>query len=397
MASFRKRGKKWQYTVELGTDPVTGKRKQAIKGGFQTKKLAELAAADIERQVNDGTYVIPTDITFSEFAEQWLTYYRKLVKPSTVDARVTSIGRLNEHMKHAPMAKITRRFYTNFLHKLHDGGAPKNTIMSIHSTARMIFKHALHEERVISTNPTEGIDLRFLEVRTQTDLKDNEKFLEKEDLVKFLNVCKDRYEEHPQNYIVFLMLAYTGLRRGELSVLKWTDVDLENHTISVTKTFAYGKSKRMNDISLSSPKTTESYRTIDIDEFVVKRLKEHRLWQKEYMMKNRDVYEDMGFVFVNTYKYPGHPMPPQNIYYQMKMILKEMKYPHDLSPHSMRHTHASLCIEAEIPLRDIAERLGQSDTRTLERIYAHTTKAQREKVATRFNTLMEKLRADTPF
>lgn len=64
----------------------------------------------------------------------------------------------------------------------------------------------------------------------------------------------------------------------------------------------------------------------------------------------------------------------------MLTILKQMKYPIKLSPHSLRHTHASLCIEAGIPLRDIAERLGHSNIKLLEKIYVHTTKGQKKKL-----------------
>ncbi|HLR88450.1 MAG TPA: Arm DNA-binding domain-containing protein, partial [Atopostipes sp.] len=55
MASFRKRGKTWQYTVELGNNPVTGAREQKVRGGFPTKKAAQLAAAKIEKEINDGS------------------------------------------------------------------------------------------------------------------------------------------------------------------------------------------------------------------------------------------------------------------------------------------------------------------------------------------------------
>lgn len=294
------------------------------------------------------------------------------------------------------MKKITKPMYVKMLHDLHDKGSSKNTIKAVHSTSSLIFKYALNELRIIKIDPTANVDFRFLNIEKtvsdDSDLQDNEKFLEKEDLAKFLQVAKSRKDKHPQDYIIFLVLAYTGLRRGELSVLKWSDVDFENHTISVNKTFSYGKTKQANDIVLAPPKTEESKRVIDVDEFVIQQLKEHRKWQMEYIMRNRKRYVDQDFIFINTHKYPGYPIPPQNIYEHMKKILKIMNYPVNLSPHSMRHTHASLCIEAGIPLRDISERLGHSDMKMLEKIYAHTTKGQKAKTAQKFNQLMESVR-----
>lgn len=401
MASFRKRGKTWQYTVELGIDPATGKRKQKTKGGFRTKKEAELAAAKIEKEIFDGTYVEESKITFVEFFPIWLEYYSKYVKPGTVEVRKTAFNTLKKYLGHIMMRKITKPMYVKMLHDLHEQGSSENTIKAIHSTASLVFKYALNEERIIKFDPTANVDFRFLKVeRTASDkltLKDSEKFLEKEDLAKFLQVAKARRKEHPQDYIIFLTLAYTGLRRGELSVLKWTDVDMDNHTISINKTFSFGDSKRANDFVLAPPKTIESNRVIDVDEFIIEQLKIHRSWQKEYMMRNRDRYVDQDFVFINTNKYPGYPVPPQYIYDHMKSILKQMEYPINLSPHSMRHTHASLCIEAGIPLRDISERLGHTDMNMLEKIYAHTTKGQKEKTSKKFNQLMEKVRLEYSF
>src|SRR5690625_2340887 len=403
LASFRKRGKTWQYIIELGRDPVTGKRKQLTKGGFRTKKLAEDAARKIEQEIADGTFIEESDITFNEFVPIWIDYYSKYVKQSTVNTRLTGINTLNKYIKNAMMRKIKKTFYVKLLHDLHDRGSAKNTILNVHSTARLIFKYAHEEKKIIKQNPTTNVDLRFLDLQEGKSvdddeiLSDDEKFLEKEDLATFLNIAKERQKDYPQDYIMFLVLAYTGLRRGELAVLKWSDIDLEDQTLSVNKTFSFGETHRGNDVVLSPPKTIESNRIIDIDSFVVEQLKIHKAWQNEFMMKNRKDYNDLGFVFVNTNLYKGYPIAPNLIYDHFKSILKEMNYEINLSPHSLRHTHASLCIEAEIPLRDIAERLGQSDTRTLEKIYAHTTKGQRQKVATRFNKLMEKVREKTPF
>src|SRR5690625_1769928 len=401
LASFRKRGKTWQYIIELGRDPVTGKRKQLTKGGFRTKKLAEDAARKIEQEIADGTFIEESDITFNDFVPIWEEYYTKYVKKQTVKTRLTAINTLKKYINHAMLRKITKPYYVKILHDLHDRGSTKNTILNVHSTASLIFKYAHREKRIIKQNPTQEVDLRFLNNEkgksVNASLTDDEKFLEKEELATFLNIAKDNHDDYPQDYIIFLTLAYTGLRRGELSVLKWTDVDLDNQTISVNKTFSFGETHKANDIVLVPPKTEESNRIIDIDEYVVKQLKIHKAWQNEFKMEKRDRYKDMDFVFINTHKYPGYPIPPQNIYTRFKSILNKMDYEHALSPHSLRHTHASLCIEAGIDIRDIAERLGHTDIRMLEKIYAHTTKGQRKKVSNKFNDLMKKVRAETPF
>lgn len=400
MASFRKRGNVWQYIIELGRDPVTGKRRQKTKSGFKTKRAAQIAARKIEEQLENGTYIDESDINFKEFVEQeWLPDYSKYVKGSTIDTRRVALKILYQYIAYAKMKDIDKQAYTDILHDLHKKGKAKNTIKSVHSCARLIFKFAHKEKRIIKTDPTENVDLRFLrkeEISIDDDdyeLTEDIKFLEKEDLAKFLNVAKS---QEPQDYIIFLTLAYTGLRRGELAVLKWSDINFEKHTISVNKTY-YSKTKRTTDVTLTTPKTKDSIRVIDVDEYVMIQLKKHMIWQKSFIMKNRKVYKDYNFVFTNIKNNLGYPIRPQEIYRRMKHILSIMKYPIELAPHSFRHTHASLCIEAGIPLRDIAERLGQRNTEVLEKIYAHTTKGQKEKTSKKFNLLMAKVREEIPF
>ncbi len=67
MANFRKRGARWYFQIYLGNDPITGKKKFSSKGGFKTKKEAQLAAAEIEKEVYENTYVKEQDVIFKDF------------------------------------------------------------------------------------------------------------------------------------------------------------------------------------------------------------------------------------------------------------------------------------------------------------------------------------------
>src|SRR5690625_7734849 len=103
LASFRKRGKTWQYIIELGRDPVTGKRKQLTKGGFRTKKLAEDAARKIEQEIADGTLIEESDITFNDCVPIWLEDYSKHGKQYTINRRMIAISTLNTETKSAKL------------------------------------------------------------------------------------------------------------------------------------------------------------------------------------------------------------------------------------------------------------------------------------------------------
>lgn len=104
----------------------------------------------------------------------------------------------------------------------------------IHRTGRMIFRKALEME-IIKKDPTEYAYLKK-DKKTIEQLEEEEvpKYLEKEELFLFLKTAREQGLE--LDYLMFLILSYTGIRVGELVALKWKDVDFRNNTISITKT-----------------------------------------------------------------------------------------------------------------------------------------------------------------
>lgn len=82
-------------------------------------------------------------------------------------------------------------------------------------------------------------------------------------------------EELESDLLMFTLLAYTGLRVGELLALKWSDIDFEAHTLRVSKTY-YNPNNNKRKFQLLTPKTDKSIRTISIDEIVVYLLLDHK-------------------------------------------------------------------------------------------------------------------------
>jgi integrase len=105
----------------------------------------------------------------------------------------------------------------------------------VHRTGRMIFKKAI-EMRIIKRDPTEFAYLKK-DKKTIEQLEEQEipKYMEKEELALFLNTAAGKGLD--MDYLIFLTLSYTGMRVGELVALKWKDIDFDEHTISITKTY----------------------------------------------------------------------------------------------------------------------------------------------------------------
>ncbi|PFO04668.1 site-specific integrase [Bacillus sp. AFS076308] len=385
-------GASWAYIIDIGKDPKTGKRKQKKKSGFRTKKEAEAAAAIIENEINQGLYVEESDVTFEDFAYEWLSLYEGtgVVKESTVRIRRHEIKRLLDYFAKLKLKDITRRQYQNALNDLKKRGYAQNTIDGAHRTGRMIFKKAVELE-ILKKDPTEYTQVpkqqkTIEELEGQNGLP---KFLEKEELKHFLEIAKKFGID--QDYPIFLLLAYTGVRVGELCALKWRDIDFEKQTISISKTY-YNPTNNRKEYKLLPPKTPTAVRIIDIDETVIIELSKHKLAQKQSIMKHRDIYHNNDFVFASIDgELPGYPLYIKKIENRMRRLLKIANLNPELSPHSLRHTHTSLLAEAGVSLPQIMERLGHKDEDTTKNVYLHVTKEMKKEASQKFKELMENL------
>ncbi|MBM7554853.1 site-specific integrase [Thalassobacillus pellis] len=387
MANFRKRGNKWYFQIYLGIEPTTGKKKFSSKGGFKTKKEAQLAAAEIEKEVYENTYFKEQDVLFKDFTFEWIKIYSESAKISSVRNRKQNIDHLNRFFGQRKIKDISRKQYQSMLTSLHKEGYAFNTLDGIHSTGRMIFKKAV-EFNVIKNSPCEFAKIpRKLETVEEVENNKGEiKFMEKAELIRFLTAAKE--DGIDKDFPMFLTLAYSGLRVGELIALKWTDIDMARETLRVTKTY-YNPSNRTKEYQLLTPKTKGSIRTIKMDTDVIAALKKHKEHQETLIEKSNNYYNQLDFVFAKEINNRGYPEFLKTVNIRMQRLLKLSGIDKKLTPHSLRHTHTSLLIEAGVGIKEIQQRLGHGDINTTMNIYAHITENMEEKASQKFSDFMK--------
>ncbi|MDT8900038.1 tyrosine-type recombinase/integrase [Anaeroselena agilis] len=387
MASFYKRGKTWSFMIDVGLDK-DGKRKQKGCGGFRTKKEAEEAAAQLTTELSQGTFVQEKDVTFRDFSKVWLNLYSSQVKKSSTRVRQHEVNNLLYYFDNIKIKDITKKQYQDALLDLPKRGFAENTIAGIHGTARMLFKKAV-ELDIIKKDPTEyARPPRKVETLEDIEKEDElPKYLEKEDLATFLRMAHDAGLK--DDYAIFTVLAYTGIRGGELCALKWSDINFEDHTIKIAKTY-YNPNNNIKLYELQPPKTKSSKRVIIVSQHVIKELEKHQARQNKYKMRNRDIWHNENFVFCVD-KHPGYPIYLKLIEARMARLLKIAGLNQELTPHSLRHTHTSLLAEAGVGLEEIMERLGHTDDDTTKRVYLHVTKDMKKEAAHKFDELMNSL------
>lgn len=371
----------WAYIMDVGTDPKTGKRKQKKKSGFKTKK-----------ELSEGVYVKESDITFEQFAYEWLIIYQQQnnVKESTVRIRKHEIKRLLDYFAKIKLSSITRHQYQHAINDLKERGYALNTLKGAYRTGRMIFKKAI-ELDLLKKDITEFTYIPR-EQKSIDEIEGNAptlKYLEKDELKLFLSTAQTYGLS--QDYPIFLLLAYTGMRIGELCALKWSDIDIEHHTISVTKTY-YNPNNNRKNYKLFPPKTSAGIRDIDVDDTVIKALKKHKIKQNVSRLIYSNTYYNENFVFANDNEMlPGYPYYIKKISTRMSRLLKLANLNNSLTLHSLRHTHTSLLAEADVSLPQIMERLGHKDESTTRDIYLHVTKQRKKEASQKFKNLMENL------
>lgn len=371
-------GAKWGYMIDAGINPQTGKRKQKFKGGFKTKKEAEAEAATFKLELRSGSAVEEKNTTFEQFTKEWLKWYESTgkVKVSTIRVRNHEINRLMPYFAKLKMRDITKSQYQDMLKAEKSKGFADNTLDGVHGTGRMIFKRAV-EQDVIKTDPTQYAYVPKLQKTVEDLEKDEEpeKYMERDELVAFLHAAKWKGLE--RDYVIFYTLAYTGLRAGELCALKWTDIDFEEMTISITKTY-YNPKNNIKDYTLLPPKTKKSKRVIAIDKDLIAILEQHKAIQNKIRMRYRDTYHEKDFVIAKMEKTRGYPEYIKTIENRMHRLLKYAGLDTELTPHSLRHTHTSLLAAAGIPLHEIMERLGHKDDDITRDVYLHVTKDRKK-------------------
>ncbi|MCB5238898.1 site-specific integrase [Niallia circulans] len=387
MAQFRQRGRTWTYVVDMGIDPLTKKRRPQIsKGGFKTKREAQAAARLVEMEKEKGTLTKESRMPFESFAKDWLkSYSRSGVKVSSVRAREKEMKHFVSVWGAYPVSKITKKMYQERMLEIFEKYS-HNYAGNIHACGRMIFRKAIELE-IAKVNAAADFQIPKKQTKVE-DLENNKeelKFLEKEELADFLRLAK--IEGLEMDHLIFTTLAYTGLRIGELLALKWTDFDEKLATIRVTKTM-YNPTNHIEKYQILTPKTSGSVRTIRIDEMVVSMLRKHRIKQNEIKLKQRPIYKDQNFIFARN---DGHPQIRKVIVTRLERLLKKANIHKKITPHSFRHTHTSLLIEAGVGIKEIQQRLGHTDINTTMNIYAHMTANMEEKASQQFSNLMKDL------
>ncbi|SMF88191.1 Site-specific recombinase XerD [Paenibacillus uliginis N3/975] len=366
-----------------------GKYKQILRRGFRTKKEVKAAMAEVEDQVNKGTFINPSKTPYKVFIEDWLDDKNSSVKPQTLvnyeklfqnhilpmreNSRGKTVG-----LGDIEVGWITMRDIQDLYNHLFESKSLSDeNIQKCHTLIKASLKQA-KKEKMIADNPAEDVD-------RPTARKKEMQVWTIEEAHQFLKVAAA-----DPLYIVFLLALTTGMRQGEILGLRWKDFDKNTRIISITQILDHkGKNFEVG------AKTISGVRPIRLDKDTADTLIRHRTKSREKQMEFADVFEDRDLVVCTR---TGGPVSPRNVNRSFDRIVakinrelqdkrdKGIQVGRDLKKirfHDLRHTHVTFLIKNRETPQAIAERLGWSDTRMIDN-YAHIRPDIQEDVAEAF-------------
>ena len=355
---------RYLFQTYLGIDPLTGKERRTTRRGFKTMKEAKQAERNLLLDVEENG--LPSERsqllnpTFEELASLWLENYKTTVKPSTFENVKSKIEKMTEeHFKEMKLKQVTVTYCQRVAIELS-----KTYVLYGHylSVINRIFKYAVLMD-ILNSNPFDKV---IKPKSKQTKRKGN--FLTKEELKEFLKLAQTATLSY--FFPLVHLMSYTGLRQGEALALKWSDIDFENKKITINKTAVRINGKQ----SFQTPKTKNSKRVISIDSTTLSILKSWKKDQIKIYFKNGKHFEgDENFIFTNQRADWVHI---HNFIRYFKRFIADHGLK-TITPHGLRHTHASLLFSAGVEPKNISDRLGHSTVQITLDLYTHITEEQR--------------------
>jgi integrase len=381
MGHVNQRGRdRWEVRVELGRDPLTGKRKRIIRQVNGTKRDAQAKLAEIVRSLETGEYTEPSKLTLSEYLDRWLAHMRGQLAPSA-HGRYTAIVEL--HIKPRLGAVLLQKLQPAHIidveafwlerGRIRPPGRPLSakTVVNHHIVLHKALHDAVRVFRVLRSNPADSVTPPRWEKRTVARLT----------LDEALRLI-DALEAHPYGWAIYTLL-YTGLRAGELIGLRWReDVDLVRRQISVQQQWDQ-YARRFRDT-----KSHRATRPVSLDTDVVAVLHRQKVRQAEWHLAAGIVWTDSGLVFTDE---TGQHLTHGKIAYALETVLKVAGLPR-MTPHGLRHAHASLMVASGAPAKVIQERLGHATFAFTMDTYGHLIPGMQDAAAEKFS---ESLRRQT--
>jgi integrase len=362
------------YSFVVDVAPLGAPRKQVRRRGFrppEARAKAQRALNELIHQADHGEFVDPSTITFGQWADRWVESLD--LAPSTVRSYSDTLRLHAAPLRYARLQSLT----TPDIDKLYadvraEGRLSMRSQRYLHVVLRNCLSAAVRK-RLITVNPTDAADPTSERSAKAPEMKT----WSPAEMGAFLE-----HEETRTDRLAALwrLACSTGLRRGELCGLRWSDLDGSRLSVRRQVTQVGKQPPKIADT-----KTGAGHRAVALDDVTLAELRAHRARQNAEKLACGPSYRDDGLIFPDP---SGAPLAPLFVTWRFNRLVKLTGAPR-IRFHDLRHSHCVNLLSAGVNVKVVSARLGHSKVGfTLDR-YAHVTDGADEDAAAKAARLVD--------
>lgn len=362
----------WDFVFNIGIDPVTGKRKQIRRRGFESRRQAMDAMTKLRAEILTNDFLDLTTMTYARYMDEWLRerenhlqkttfqihciYYQKIIKPKLGHFKIQQMTPL--HIQKFVNELVSQNIYSghtiHLIYRIVSASLKKSKIL-----------------KLIKDNPANGITLPKIRKKEMNvwSLEQVNHFINESKKTKRLTRC----------YIGFLIALLTGMRQGEIMGLRWKDIDTESQIIYIRQTLTQDAEIKYG------AKNDSSIRSIHISNKLISELKVYRKRVLAEKLLLGQEYNDFDLVICTR---SGKPMIPRNFRKEFYNLTEKIGLP-KIRFHDLRHTHATILIQQNVNVKLISERLGHAEIGTTLDTYSHVLPNMQKAVSDELDKIIE--------
>jgi len=346
----------WAIVLEM-RDPETGTRKRKWQSFTGTKREAQIECARLISNLSGGAYIEPARTTVREFLDHWLEYIRTQLTPRSHE-RYSELVRKNivPLIGSIPLTKLQPALISQAYAKAlksgrrnGTGGLAPETVRYMHRVLRHALQQAVRWQLLVR-NPSDAVDPPKIERKEM-------KVLDADGTAALIEAARNT-----SLFVPILLGVLCGMRRGEITALRWRSIDLERGQLSIV-----ASTEQTRDGVREKPPKSGRGRTVALPSLVVDELRRHRLRQAEALLKLDVRLSDDRHVVTRA---DGEPVQPRSLTHAFVIFLRKQDLPR-VRLHDLRHSHATHMLASGVHPKIAQERLGHSSVAITLDLYSH--------------------------
>ena len=356
----------YQITLELDRDPITGTRNRRYHTVHGSKRDAQEMLKKLLLNPDEKLNSVQSSMRLRDWMRIWLDEYLPHISQTTRDGYEEKVrNHINPELGSTPLNQLDTTQIQRFINSRITRELSPKSIRSMYNNLNAALNKAV-QLKILKHNPCVGVVLPKLK-RYQSEVYDAEQ------IQRLLEITS---QESASLYVISILGALLGLRRGEMTALRWESIDFQKKTVTICE----NRVQSTKGVIHKDPKSEAGKRTVMIGEKALDALRQVKAIYDEAC--NDPWFRASGYVL---FKENGDPYRPDCITQLWSRFAERSELPY-IRLHDLRHTNATLLIANGVSARVVQHRLGHADVSTTLQRYVHVQPAMDEDAADKIDS-----------